>query len=472
MDLEIDLTSPVASTQVLIHNFYNRISSNLISLEQEIASVNPYIVYGRIISTIGTILIAYMPHAKIGDLCIVFDNEISLELYAEIIAIDSYQVKLLPFGNTNNISQNCQVKVLNSGFSVNIGDWMLGKVVNGFGEVSGSVFEEKHQTNTEINFLNSKRLGVNSAAPDPLARPLISKILPTGVAVIDLFTTCGLGQRIGIFAGPGMGKTTLMGMIIRNSKVDIVVVGLIGERGREVREFIELELGQTSDTKCVLVVATSDKPPIEQVKCAYVAQTIAEYFRDQGKNVLLFIDSITRFARAQREVGLSAGEPITRGGYTPSTFLAFPKLMERAGINQHGSITAFYTILMEGEHTHNDAVADEVRSIIDGHIVLSRKMAESGQFPAVNVLSSLSRVADRIVELAHLNAARHIRMLLSKHEELEFLIRVGEYKPGQDKISDEAIAKYPKILNLIKQNQHENVSFDTAVRQLIKLAKE
>ena len=260
-----------------------------------------------------------------------------------------------------------------------------------------------------------------------------------------------------------------MGIILRNSKVDIIVVALIGERGREVREFIDIELTGEMRSKCVLVVATSDRPPVEQVKCAYVAQTIAEYFRDQGKNVLLFVDSITRFARAQREVGLSAGEPIARSGFPPSVFLSFPRLMERAGNNEHGSITAFYTVLMEGDTVSLDPIADEVKSIIDGHIILTRKLAEQGHFPAINILTSLSRIADRIIEVDQLQAARHIRLLLSKYEELEFLIRVGEYKSGQDKLSDESIAKHAEIMKLLKQNQHEKVNYENALYSLIQL---
>ena len=267
-----------------------------------------------------------------------------------------------------------------------------------------------------------------------------------------------------------MGKTTLMGMIIRNSSVDIVVVCLVGERGREVREFIDLEIGVEAAKKCVLVVATSDKSSVEQLKCAYIAQTIAEYFRDQGKNVLLFMDSITRFARAGREVGLSAGENLARGGYPASVFLSFPKLMERAGSAMIGSISAFYTVLMEDENISNDAVADEIKSILDGHIILSRKLVESSQFPAIDNLKSLSRVADRIISPQQLNAARHIRLLLSKYEEIEFLIKVGEYKKGSDNVSDEAVDKMQMIQTLLKQKTKDHFNFEDSLKSLLQLS--
>ncbi|MCE2706571.1 MAG: FliI/YscN family ATPase [Proteobacteria bacterium] len=448
----------------LITSKSSRISDIINILEADISSLSPRQIYGKVVSALGTVITVYLPGVKIGDLCLIFNKQSNFELYAEVVALDDDLVKLLPFGNIENISQSCSVKQLNDSFSIKVSNKLLGKMVNGFGEVTGSITE-----GVEVEDSIEKQLPIICRAPDPLSRPLIDSVLVTGVKAIDLFVTCGRGQRIGIFAGPGMGKTTLMGIILRNSQVDIIVVALIGERGREVREFIDIELTGEMRSKCVLVVATSDRPPVEQVKCAYVAQTIAEYFRDQGKNVLLFVDSITRFARAQREVGLSAGEPIARSGFPPSVFLSFPRLMERAGNNEHGSITAFYTVLMEGDTVSLDPIADEVKSIIDGHIILTRKLAEQGHFPAINILTSLSRIADRIIEVDQLQAARHIRLLLSKYEELEFLIRVGEYKSGQDKLSDESIAKHAEIMKLLKQNQHEKVNYENALYSLIQL---
>ncbi len=452
----------------LLDKFNQDISNKYELLKNEILQLGSYQLYGSIVSAVGTTIEAYLPNVKIGDLCQILDKSNGVELLAEVVAVTPQKVRLLPFGNISNLSQNCLIKVISDGFKIEVGDFLLGKVVDGFGNIITDIKQtESKETKTDAI---KQRRAIQSLAPHPFERPLITEPLVTGVKAIDLFNTCGLGQRVGIFAGPGVGKTTLMGMIIRNSKVDVVVVALIGERGREVREFIEIELANYDIDNCILVVATSDRPPVEQLKCAYVAQTIAEYFRDQGKNVLLFVDSITRFARAGREVGLSSGEPITRGGYPPSVFLSFPKLMERAGCNLHGSISAFYTVLMEGENISDDAIADEVKSIIDGHIVLSRKLAEKSQFPAVDVLKSLSRIADRIIDDNHLSAVRKLRLLLAKRDEIEFLLQVGEYKAGSDRLADESIAKIDQIIKLLKQNQNDNIDYESAIAQLIKLA--
>jgi len=446
----------------LMQAFSDQVSDQLQQLSNKLAVVDLCSYQGKVQSAVGTIIIAHLPRVKIGDLCLIEDPAIKLQLYAEVIALDGDLVKLLPFGSIDNISNNAVVNKLSANFAIKISGAILGKIVDGIGNVTGDMVSNR----SALVPFDGDDYAIMSYAPDPLTRKLIDEPLVTGVKAIDMFTTCGKGQRIAIFAGPGMGKTTLMGMIIRNSKVDVIVVALIGERGREVREFIELELDEPSRKKCVCVVVTSDRPPVEQVKAAYVAQTIAEYFRDQGKSVLLFVDSMTRFARAQREVGLSAGEPATRGGFPPSVFLAFPRLMERAGNNQLGSITAFYTVLMEGEQTNQDPVADEIRSIVDGHILLSKKLAEAGQFPAVNILTSLSRVADRIISKEHLLSARKLRQLLSKYEELEFLLHVGEYKKGNDALADEAISKHGKIMQLLKQNTHELADFNNTLVQM------
>lgn len=461
------------ASKELIDQYKEIFNSKLVAMGNDIEAVKSYKIHGRVISALGVVLVAYLPDAKIGDLCMIYSQKSKFELYAEVVAIDGHQVKLLPFGSTANISHNCRVYLTNENFCIRAGEFLLGKIVDGFGSISGSLVEEQSsEQNSEQSFVpDGKLLPIMASAPSPLDRPLINDVLTTGVAALDLFTTCGMGQRLAIFAGPGMGKTTLMGMILRNAKVDVLVVALIGERGREVREFIDLELNDDLRRRCVLVVSTSDRPPVEQVKCAYVAQTIAEYFRGQGKNVILFVDSITRFARAQREIGLSAGEPLARGGFPPSVFLSFPRLMERAGNTPEGSITAFYTVLMEGEDFAKDPVSDEVKSIVDGHIILSRKLAERSQFPAVDLQLSLSRVADRIISKEHLEAARHIRLLLAKYHELEFLIRVGEYREGQDALADEAIRKFPQINQLVKQSQIDNPAYKDVVKKLLVLAK-
>ncbi len=449
---------------------YNNIFAHKIdNLKQKLSECNTISYQGRVNSAKGAIVVATFPQAKIGDLCIIENNNIGFKNYAEVVAINEDEVKLLPFGSIEQISNQAIVTKASTNFTININAQILGKVVDGLGNIISNMVTNNENSYNETESV-TESYQVMRLAPDALSRKIIEEPFYTGVKSIDLFTTCGKGQRLAIFSGPGMGKTTLMGMIIKYSKADVIIVALIGERGREVREFIDLELDDTSRRKCVLVVVTSDRPPVEQVKAAYTAHTIAEYFRDQGLDVLLFTDSITRFARAQREVGLSAGEPITRGGYPTSVFLAFPRLMERAGNNQHGSITAFYTVLMEGEQTNQDPIADEIKSIVDGHIVLSKKLVETGHFPAINVLSSLSRVADRIIDEHHKLSARKIRLLLSKYEELEFLLRVGEYKRGNDSVADEAIDKHDAIMKFLQQRVHESEDFNSMLTHLYKIA--
>ncbi len=445
----------------------NLFDEKLNNIYDNVRNIHAASYIGTIKSTSGVVVTAYLPKAKIGDLCKIVDHNIELEIYAEVIAISQEEVKLLPFGSIENLSNLALVYKESENFKIKVSNAMLGSIVDGLGNITSSMVDDIKPH----DFDSSKYYSIMQKAPDPMKRKIIDEKLITGVKSIDMFLTCGKGQRLAIFAGPGMGKTTLMGMIIKNSFADVIVVGLIGERGREVREFIELDLDSETRKKTIVVSVTSDRPPVEQVKGAFIVQTIAEYFRDQGKDVVLFIDSITRFARAQREVGLSAGEPITRGGFPPSVFLSFPKLMERAGNNHLGSITAFYTVLTEGEVNSNDPIADEVRSIVDGHIVLTRKLAEQGHFPAINILLSLSRVADRIITQKHLEDVRKIRLLLARYEELEFLIRVGEYQKGNDKLSDEAISKYNKIMTFLQQRINEKNNFENLLVQISDLAK-
>ncbi|NVJ92101.1 MAG: FliI/YscN family ATPase, partial [Methylocystaceae bacterium] len=299
----------------------------------------------------------------------------------------------------------------------------------------------------------------------PLSRQIISKPLALGVRVLDSMLTCGEGQRMGIFAAAGGGKSTLMAMLVKSANVDVTVMALIGERGREVREFIENDLGPEGMKKSVLICATSDKSSMERAKAAYVATSIAEYFRDQGKKVLFLMDSVTRFGRAQREIGLSAGEPPTRRGYPPSVFANLPRLMERVGMNDKGSITALYTVLVEGDDM-NEPIADETRSILDGHIILSRKMAQAYRYPAVDVLASASRVMNSITTKEHQAKAGRVRELLAKYEEVELLVRIGEYQNGADLVADEALEKYEPIVTFLKQRTDEHADFDETIAQL------
>lgn len=455
--------------QQLIENKFLAIKNQLTNIDYQLGNVEVISIEGKVVSAVGTIIIANIINVKIGDMCLIYDPKINLELFAEVVAIDHDGVKLLPFGTIEKISKNALVKKMADNFKIKVGNWLLGKVVNGLGTVVESLLQDIGDDVVEIDSLNGDYYPIMAIAPDPLRRPIITQQLVTGIKVLDLFVTIGCGQRLGIFAAAGMGKTTLMGMILRNSHVDVIIVVLVGERGREVQEFINIELTNEMRQKCVLVIATADRPSVEQLKSVYVGQTIAEYFRDQGKNVLLFVDSITRFARAGREVGLSSGEPPTRGGFTPSVFASFQRLMERAGNNQLGTITAFYTVLMETEELIDDPIADEVKSIIDGHIILSRPLSEAGHFPAINVLNSLSRVADRIIDERHLLVVRKTRQLLSKYIEIEFLLRVGEYKSGSDKLADEAIEKYGSIMNFLQQKAETNCDFMDSLNDLINI---
>jgi type III secretion protein N (ATPase) len=466
------------NTEELFKKYSNIIDYSISKIKHNIHNFNAYSLSGKVISAKGNNITASLPNARIGDLCHIVDNT-NLNVKAEVVAIQSNQVILIPFAHINNISQHCFVLRQNQGFLISISDRILGTIVDGLGEHIDNMVDK--ELGSQNNEQGNSYYNISGITPDPLKRPLIDKQLFTGITAIDLFTPCGIGQRMGIFAPPGVGKTTLLGMLLRGANADVVVITLIGERGREVREFIELELDEELRKKCVLVVATSDKPPVEQVKSAYVAQTIAEYFRDQGKNVVLFMDSITRFARAMREIGLSAGEPITRGGFPPSVFLAFPQLMERAGNTETGSITAFYMVLTDIETNNSDPIAEEVKSIIDGHIMLSRNLANQGHYPAIDVLSSLSRIEDRIITTKHHLAASRIKMLLEEYREIEFLVKVGEYKEGQNKVSDEAIKKQPQIMELLKQrknieeehrnsNSHSN-NFNKKLNSLYQLAE-
>ena len=307
-----------------------------------------------------------------------------------------------------------------------------------------------------------------AVAPDPLKRRIIDQPLELGVRALDAVLTCGEGQRMGIFAAAGGGKSTLMGMLVKGADVDVTVVALIGERGREVREFLENELGEQGRKKSVIVCATSDKSSMERAKAAYVATAIAEYFRDQGKKVLFLMDSVTRFARAQREIGLAAGEPPTRRGYPPSVFATLPKLMERAGMNDKGSITALYTVLVEGDDM-TEPIADETRSILDGHIVLSRKLAAANHYPAIDVLASASRVMNAVVTPEHRQMAGRLRELMAKYEEVDLLVKIGEYQRGGDPTTDEAIDKMDAIRNFLKQRTHEGSSLAQTLAALEKL---
>lgn len=400
---------------------------------------------------VGTIIKAVVPAVKIGEVCVLRNPGEDFELQAEVVGLSRDAALLTPIGDMFGISTATEVIPTGRTHLVPVGPGLLGRVLDGLGRPI--------DTKTRGPLDTQEFYPVYQDAPDPLTRRVISKPLPLGLRVLDGLLTCGEGQRMGIFAAAGGGKSTLLGMLVKGADVDVTVLALIGERGREVREFIEHELGEEGRRKSVLVVATSDRSSMERAKAAYVATAIAEYFRDQGKRVLFLMDSVTRFGRAQREIGLAAGEPPTRRGYPPSVFATLPRLMERVGMNDKGSITALYTVLVEGDDM-NEPIADETRSILDGHIILSRKLAAANHYPAIDVLASASRVMNNVITPEHKATAGRIRELLAKYQEVELLVKIGEYKRGVDPTTDEALDKIDSINAFLRQRTDERSSFE------------
>ncbi|MBV7598737.1 SctN family type III secretion system ATPase AscN [Aeromonas sp. sia0103] len=417
-------------------------------------------IRGRVTQVTGTLLKAVVPGVRIGELCHLRNPDNSLSLLAEVIGFAQHQALLTPLGEMFGISSNTEVSPTGSMHQVGVGEHLLGQVLDGL----GNPFDGGHLPEPAAWY------PVYRDAPPPMSRKRIVQPISLGIRAIDGLLTCGEGQRMGIFAAAGGGKSTLLASLIRSAEVDVTVLALIGERGREVREFIEADLGEEGLKKAVLVVATSDRPAMERAKAGFVATSIAEYFRDQGKRVLLLMDSVTRFARAQREIGLAAGEPPTRRGYPPSVFAALPRLMERAGQSDKGSITALYTVLVEGDDM-TEPVADETRSILDGHIILSRKLAAANHYPAIDVLRSASRVMNQIIEPAHQEQAGRLRSWLAKYEEVELLLQIGEYQKGQDPVADQAIARIEVIRQWLKQGTHEPSSLEQALATLETLTR-
>ncbi|MDM5130242.1 SctN family type III secretion system ATPase AscN [Aeromonas piscicola] len=417
-------------------------------------------IRGRVTQVTGTLLKAVVPGVRIGELCHLRNPDNTLSLQAEVIGFAQHQALLTPLGEMFGISSNTEVSPTGTMHQVGVGEHLLGQVLDGLGNPFGG----GHLPEPAAWY------PVYRDAPPPMSRKRITQPISLGIRAIDGLLTCGEGQRMGIFAAAGGGKSTLLASLIRSAEVDVTVLALIGERGREVREFIEADLGEEGLKKAVLVVATSDRPAMERAKAGFVATSIAEYFRDQGKRVLLLMDSVTRFARAQREIGLAAGEPPTRRGYPPSVFAALPRLMERAGQSDKGSITALYTVLVEGDDM-TEPVADETRSILDGHIILSRKLAAANHYPAIDVLRSASRVMNQIIEPEHQAQAGRIRSWLAKYEEVELLLQIGEYQKGQDKVADEAIARIEAIRQWLRQGTHEPSSLPEALTTLEALTR-
>ncbi len=436
------------------HSDFDKLLSQLETIELST-------VHGRITEVVGMLLKAVIPDVKMGEICII-KREGGEPLLSEVVGFTKEEVFLSPLGEMTGIGPSAEVIPLHMPMYIKVGPELLGRVLDGYGHPLD--VEEKGPLNL------TQTQAVIAPPPNPLKRRLIDEPLPVGVRAIDGVLTCGKGQRMGIFAGAGVGKSTLLGMIARNSTADVNVIALIGERGREVREFLINDLGEEGMKRSVVIVSTSDQAAQLRINAAYVGTAIAEYFREQGKTVVLMMDSVTRFARALREVGLAAGEPPARAGFTPSVFATLPRLLERSGNSDKGFMTAFYTILVAGDDIH-EPISDETRSILDGHIILSNDLAQQYHYPAIDVLSSISRVLTNIVDREHVELIGKIREVLAGYKKNELLIRIGEYKPGSDKQADFAIKYIDKVNRFLKQQVGEKSSFEETLQQLRLLFK-
>lgn len=424
---------------------------------EKVNNINPYEYIGEVQKIIGLTIESKGPDAAYGELCkIIVGNKKAL---AEVVGFKEDLTVLMPLEDITGLKKGCEVIKTNKSVSVPVGEELRGRVVDALGRpIDGrSLFLREYRP-------------IISEAPNPLVRKRILEPLPVGVRAIDGFITLGKGQRIGIFAGSGVGKSTLLGMIARNTAADINVIALIGERGREVREFIEKDLGEEGLKRSIVIVSTSDQPALLRIKALLTATTVAEYFRDNGYAVMLMVDSLTRWAMAQREVGLAIGEPPTTRGYPPSVFAQLPKILERAGNSDKGSITGIYTVLVEADD-FNEPISDTVRGIVDGHIILSRRLAESNHYPAIDVLMSISRLMTDIVKPEHIQAARLIRDIMATYNDAKDLIDVGAYKKGTNPKIDKSIELIDEINKFLRQGIKERMSFTDTVEYLISIAR-
>lgn len=428
-------------------------------LIQQVDAIDSFKRYGRVKQVVGLMIESQGPESSIGDVCFIHvGTKKRRKIQAEVVGFKDESVILMPYTSVNDIAPGSLVETTMKPLEIKTGPGLIGKVVDSLGIPLDQSALPK----------GLAAVPTEQDPPNPMSRPPISEPIEVGVRMIDSLLTVGNGQRVGIFAGSGVGKSTLLGMIARNTTADLNVIGLIGERGREVREFIERDLGPEGLKRSIVVVATSDQPALMRIKGAYTATAIAEYFRDKGLNVMLMMDSVTRVAMAQREVGLAVGEPPTTKGYTPSVFAILSRLLERTGTNEHGSITGFYTVLVDGDDM-NEPIADTVRGILDGHFVLDRNLANKGQYPAVNVLKSISRIMNNIAGEEHIKAAERLRELLSTYINSEDLINIGAYKKGSSLEIDEAIMRYPQIMSFLKQGTSEKVSIEQSIHELMQL---
>ncbi|MCZ8512371.1 flagellar protein export ATPase FliI [Paenibacillus filicis] len=419
--------------------------------------LDPVRVNGKVTQVIGLTVESEGPDASIGDVCYIYPYKAAEPLKAEVVGFKNNKVILMPLGELHSVGPGCDVVGTGKPLTVQVGHELLGKVLDGLGQPLDGTFLPTRMTHYSTNNIPS----------NPLKRPRVLEPISVGVRCIDGLLTIGKGQRVGIFAGSGVGKSTLMGMIARNTSADVNVIALIGERGREVLDFIERDLGPEGLARSVVIVATSDQPALIRIKGALIATSIAEYFRDRGLNVMMMMDSVTRFAMAQREVGLAVGEPPATRGYTPSVFAALPKLLERSGTGPKGSITAFYTVLVDGDDM-NEPIADAVRGILDGHIVLDRNIANRGHYPAIDVLSSVSRVMKEIVPAEQQLAAEHLKRLLSVYKDSEDLINIGAYQRGSNSEIDQSLEAIQSIWDYTKQRVNEKLTFSEAQERLIR----
>ncbi len=414
---------------------------------------------GKVSKVVGLTIESIGPDAKLNDLCEIIAED-GKRIMAEVVGFRDKSLLLMPFDSVEGVGVGCMVENTGKPLSIPVGDELLGHTIDGVGRIDdGSILELTEEYPAE------------AAPPDPMDREIISEILPLGVKAVDGLITVGKGQRIGIFAGSGVGKSTLMGMFARNTKAEVNVIALIGERGREVREFVENDLGPEGMARSVVVVATSDKPALIRNKAAKTATSIAEYFRDQGKDVLLMMDSLTRFSMAQREIGLASGEPPVTRGYPPSVYSEMPRLLERAGNSDKGSITGLYTVLVDGDD-FNEPITDTARSILDGHIMLDRRLAQKNHYPAIDVLQSISRVMSAIASREHKAAAGKMKNVLATYNEAEDLINIGAYKSGSNKNIDYAIEKIDKVNEFLMQETHTKYDFEDEIETLEGLFRE
>ena len=421
----------------------------------QLADNNYYRHLGKVVKIVGLTIESVGPNAKLNDLCrIIVDQNRNISIMAEVVGFRDRRLLLMPYESVEGLGVGCIVENTGHPLSVYVGDEMLGHTLDGMGRP------------TDIEELALREeYPVDAAPPDPMDRVIINEVLPLGVKAVDGLITVGKGQRIGIFAGSGVGKSTLLGMFARNTRADINVIALIGERGREVREFIERDMGEEGMRRSVVIVATSDRPALLRRNAAKTATAIAEYFRDQGKDVLLMMDSLTRFSMAQREIGLASGEPPVTRGYPPSVYSEMPKLLERAGNSDKGSITGLYTVLVDGDD-FNEPITDTARSILDGHIMLDRKLAHKNHYPAIDVLQSISRVMNSIADSKHKEAAGKLKNVMATYQEAEDLINIGAYKSGSNKNIDYAIEKIDAVNGFLLQETHDKFSFEEIMGML------